>query len=99
MRRSPLANILEDQPKHPDRRKASDGLLYSKEEFIEWYGDDVGHGRWEEADQLEEYQWEPPDVNSIFGRALWPRETPKMMMVVNGYIILAAATCPPAAVI
>ena len=32
-------------------------------------------------------------------RALWPRETPKMMMVVDGDISLAAATCPPAAVI
>ena len=39
------------------------------------------------------------DVNSILGRALWPRETPEMMMVVNGDILLAAATCPPAAVI
>ena len=49
-----LANVLEDQPKRPDRRKASNGYLYSKEEFLAWYGDDVGHERWEEADQIED---------------------------------------------
>ena len=42
----------------------------------------------------------PADVNSVLGRALWPRETPKMMMKgPDGEILLAAATCPPAAVI
>ena len=40
-----------------------------------------------------------PDANSILGRALWPRETPKIMMEANGDIPLAAVTCPPAAVI
>ena len=39
------------------------------------------------------------DVESILGRVLWPRETPKMMMLENGEIIMSAATCPPAAVI
>ena len=38
------------------------------------------------------------EVNNILGRALWPRETPKMM-VVDGDILLAAAACPPPAVI
>ena len=33
------------------------------------------------------------------GEIVLPRETPKMMMVVDGDILLAAATCPPAAVV
>ena len=49
----PLADILEDhQPRHPDRRKASNGLLYSNEEFIDGCGADVGHELLEEAYQM-----------------------------------------------
>ena len=90
------ADTLEDQPKRTDRRKARDGYLYTKEEFLAHYGED-GHDRREEADQADEHVWGTTDVNSILGRALWPRETPKMM--VDGDILLAVATCPPAAVI
>ena len=44
LRRSPLANILEDQPPgRPGRRAASNGLLYIKDGFINWCGADVGH--------------------------------------------------------
>ena len=94
-----LADILEGQPKPTARRRARDGRFYTKEEFNAEYGEDLGHDRWEEADEIEEYEWGPNDVNSVLGHALWPRETPKMMMLVNGNILLAAATCPPAALI
>ena len=93
-----LADMLEDQPKYADRRPAPAGFLYSKEEFLDYYGDD-GHDRWEEADQIDEYQWEPNGLSSILGRVLWPRETPRVMMVVDGEILVAATTCPPKAVI
>ena len=42
-----------------------------------------GHDWWEEADQTDDFVWRTTDVNSILGRALWPRETSKMMMVVD----------------
>ena len=90
--------MREDQPKRPERRRAPDGYLYSIEEFLNYYGDD-GYDRWEEASRVDEYEWEPTDANSILGRAPWPRETPKIMMEANRDILLAAATCPPAAVI
>ena len=71
------------------------GNCYTAEEFVQWYGDELGHDRWEEADPREGHEWDTTNVHSVLGRALWPRETPKMMMVVNGDILLAAATCPP----
>ena len=74
-----LANMLEDQPRPPTRRKARNGYLYTKEEFLAHYGED-GTDQWDEADEPDEYKRGPPDVNSVLGRALWPRETPKMMM-------------------
>ena len=64
-----LADRLEDQPKRTDRRKARDGYLYSKEEFLDHYGED-GHDWWDEADQTDEYEWGTTDVHSILGRAL-----------------------------
>ena len=53
----------------------------------------------EEADPTEGHEWDTTNVHSVLGRALWPRETPKMMMVEGKDVLLAAATCPPAAVI
>ena len=64
-----LANLLEDQPKRPVRRKARNGYLYTKDEFLDFY-DDEGEDRWEVADQTEEYGWGATDVDSILGRAL-----------------------------
>ena len=92
------ADILEEQPKRTDRRKARDGFLYTKEAFLAHHGE-ADHDWWEEADQADEYVWGTTEVNNILGRALWPRETPKMMMVVDGHILMAAATYPPAIVI
>ena len=93
-----LADTLEDQTKRTDHRKARVGYLYTKEEFLAQYGED-GHDWWEEADQTDEYVWGTTNANSILGRALWPRETPKTMMVVDGDILQAAANCPSADVI
>ena len=93
-----LAEMLEDLERPEVRRKARDGRFYTKDEFLNQYGDD-GHDKWEEADDVEEYPWGKDDIHSVLGRALWPRETPKQYMVVDGDIVLAAATCPPAALI
>ena len=35
-----LANLLEDQPKPMERRKARNGYLYTKEQFLAFYGED-----------------------------------------------------------
>ena len=43
-----LADMLEDQPKSPIRRKARNGYFYTKDEFLEHY-DEYGHCRWDEA--------------------------------------------------
>ena len=64
-----MANLLEDQPKRSVRRKARNGYLYIKDEFLDFY-DDEGEDRWEVADQTEEYGWRATDVDSILGRAL-----------------------------
>ena len=66
-----LAALLEGQPRRTPRRKAPDGLLYTKDEFLAHYEDD-GVERWANADEIEEYEW-GSDVHSIVGRALWPR--------------------------
>ena len=39
-----LANLLEDQPKRSVRRKARDGYLYTKDEFLDFYDDDTRTG-------------------------------------------------------
>ena len=93
-----LADMLEDQPKGAARRKARDGYLYTHQEFLDYYGEDA-QDQWEQAVVTDEYKWGTTDVNSVLGRALWPRETPRMMMVEDGAPQLAAATCPPAAVV
>jgi len=94
-----FANLLEDQPKQPVRRKANDGLLYSKPEFINFY-ENEGVDMWESAEPTEEFDWGVTNDASILGRALWPREMPKKVMVVeDGEIMTAAATCPTATLI
>ena len=51
-----LANLLQDEPQQPIRRKARDGFLYTKHEFLNFYNDE-GEDMWEVADQTEEYGW------------------------------------------
>ena len=42
--------MLEDQLKGTARRKPRNGYLYSKEQFLHYYGED-GHDLWQEADE------------------------------------------------
>ena len=91
--------MLEDQPKPPHRKKARNCTCYTKEEFVEWYSDELGHDRWADADPADDQEQDTTNIHSVLGRALWPRDTPKIMMVEGKDILLAAATCPPAAVI
>ena len=53
----------------------------------------------DQTEQTEEFEWGATSVDSMLGRALWSRESPKTIMVVDGEITTAAATCPPANVI
>ena len=69
-------------------------MNHTKDEFLSFY-DDEAEDRWEVANQTEPYRWGATNVDSILGRALWPREMPMTMMVVNGEILMAAAVCPP----
>ena len=48
-----LANLLKDQPQQPVRRKARDGVLYTKEDFLNFYKDE-GMNMWDVAAQTEE---------------------------------------------
>jgi len=93
-----LAKLLQDEPQQPIRRKASYGFLYTKHEFLNFYNDE-GEDMWDLAEQTEEFEWGATSVDSMLGRALWPRESPKTIMVVDGEITTAAATCPTANVI
>ena len=75
-----------------DRRQARDGRLYFKDEFVEFYGSDCGEDFWEESPPGKEFPWEDDPVGDI-GRALWPRETPKRMVIQpDGEIAVAAVT-------
>ena len=49
-----MANLIKDQSQHPVRRKARDGVLYTKEEFLDFYKDD-GLNMWDVADQTKEF--------------------------------------------
>ena len=49
-----MANLIKDQSQHPVRRKARDGVLYTKEEFLDFYKDD-GSNMWDVADQTKEF--------------------------------------------
>ena len=51
-----LAEKLDDatlDENRPDRRRARNGYLYSKDEFMQWYGDDRGENEWERATPVE----------------------------------------------
>jgi len=94
-----VAQKLEDSqsalPSRPDRRQAHDGRLYSKDEFLAHYGDELGETRWEEAPIGEEFDWDE-DPAGVVGLTLWPRESPKRMVVTaEGDIAFAAvsSTC------
>ena len=50
-----LAQLLEDHLQLPERRRAPGGRLYTKEESLEFYGED-GPSRWTQAEQAEEYK-------------------------------------------
>ena len=53
----------------------------------------------DQTEQTEEFEWGASSVDSMLGRALCSRESPKTIMVVDGEITTAAATCPTATLI
>ena len=91
-----LAHTLEDagslKVDRGDRRLAFDGRLYLKDEFVAYYGSEHWEDYWEAAPLGQEFPWDDDPAGDI-GRALWPRETPKRMIVQpNGAIMIEAAT-------
>ena len=51
-----LENLLEDQLRQPIRRKARNGFLYTKNEFLDFYKEE-GENMWEAAEQTEGFEW------------------------------------------
>ena len=92
-----LAEKLDDatlDENKPDRRRARNGRPYSKNDFMQWYGDDRGENEWECAPPVEEFNW-AAEANGVVGAALWPRSVPhRVRQLPNGEIGLAAATTP-----
>ena len=98
-----LATALETTPPQEqfEMRKARDGYLYTMEAFQEHYGKH-GVSEWEQAEDIGATEPDGAiarDRDGIIGRALWPRETPKIALVSRNGIMVAAAICTPAAVI
>ena len=97
-----LATALETTPPREqfEMRKARDGYLYTMEAFQEHYGKH-GVSVWEQAEDIGATEPDGAiarDRDGIIGRALWPREMPKIALVSRNGIMVAAAICTPAAV-